>query len=299
MRTRAKRSRISVAITTGTARSTAAAPSYLLLDTRATFYGSATLSYLRATNPLGPWTVQSTISADSCGGTVQGVSVRPTPDGDVPDLMIDLYRSSPGDSSPALPDREIHGDWNQALAGRDWIPLRISDGRTISPIHCTAAAQIPLAHPVTPRTGGPVVAQPDCRITADRYVEQKWTTRTTVNSVRVPVFQRGYVTDPRFPARVQPPTHINRALSVRLNSTAGRQQWSFAATDISWSSRAIVLHVRHPIRAHTRITLQLRTSATDGCYGDLVVPHRSGSYAAIENGHAERAAAQLLMTAGQ
>jgi hypothetical protein len=208
------------------------------------------------------------VSADSCGGTGQSVSVLP--DG-TPVEMIDLYRSSPADASPALPVRERHGDWNQAIAGRYWAPLRFTADGAISPISCTATTLLPARHDAveTPHLA-------DCRVSAHGVIEQDWT--GPPRTLRISVFQRATVTDPSFPAKIHEPTTVNAPLIIELITAHGTRRWTIPATEVSWAPRTIAV----PVSAHGR--LRLRTAATNGCYGVLVHATRTGSYAAIVDG---------------
>ena len=238
--------------------------------------------YLRASSPLGPWSAPAPISADSCGGTAQSVSVLPSPAGPVPVELIDLYRSSPGDANPALPDRAKHGDWNQALAGRYWAPLSFDvDGR-VKPIACAAAARIPLAYAT--RGGVPPIYQPDCRIAADSSIEQQWRVPARLSRIRIPVFQRAYVTDPSLPARTQPPTAVDAPLTIDLVTPDGTAHWTVRPGDVSWAPRSISLTVPRPVTRGSLVSLRFRTTAADGCYGVLIGPGHAGHYSAVVGG---------------
>lgn len=260
---------------------------YLAQTTNARYFGPASLVYLRATSPTGPWvspdgadSTPSLLSEDTCGGTAQAVSMLPSPAGPVPVAMVDLYRSSPGDASPALPDRAKHGDWNQAIAGRYWAPLSFDTAGRIEPIRCTQSTQIPLVRPV----GGPGVSstadpaaavapyQPNCKVTASSDLAQDWVVPpgAPLRSLQIPVFQRVYMTNPRYLPAVQPPVAVDAALSVELSVGGNTQRWLFRPDQISWAPRSATLRLPVPVPAGTRVALRLQTSATDGCYGVLV-----------------------------
>ena len=249
---------------------------YLTLSQNTHFYGPAALVYLRSSSPLGPWSApdgSSTpvpLNADSCGGTAQSVSMLPSRGGPVPVELIDLYRSSPGDASAQLPARAQHGDWNQALAGRYWAPLSFQSDGLIKPFTCAADARIQLAHPTAAKP--PPVYQPDCRIASGSAIEQDWTVPGggRLSRIRLPVFQRGYVTDPRLPAQTQPPTAINAVLTVDLSGPAGTDHWTIRPSDVSWAPRSVTLTLPKPVRGGSRVSLRLRTAASDGCHGVLI-----------------------------
>ena len=246
---------------------------YLTLSQDARFFGPAKLVYLRSSSPLGPWSAPGgsatpvTVSDDSCGGTAQSVSVLPSATGPVPVELIDLYRSSPGDAGAGLPARLRHGDWNQALAGRYWAPVAFDPGGQIQPLTCTADTHIPLALPS--RAQPPPVYQPDCRITRGSVIEQQWTVPRT-ESIRVPVFQRAYVTDPALPARTQPPTAVGSPLMIDLVTPHGVDHWTVRAGDVSWAPREVTLTLPRAVPAGSRVALRLWTAASDGCYGVLI-----------------------------
>ncbi|MGA8114618.1 MAG: family 43 glycosylhydrolase, partial [Actinocatenispora sp.] len=281
---------------------------YMTVAAEAKYFGPAALEYLRADSPTGPWRelngdgTPTVLTGDSCGGTAQGVSVLPSAHGPVPVEMIDLYRSSPGDADPRLPDRARHGDWNQAVAGRYWAPLRFDDDGGIRPVGCGTATHLPLA-PSAPAPAGPAaVYQPDCRVTATGEIEQDWTVRRDLRVLRVPVFQRAYLTSGMLFPSVQPPTAVDGNLTVRLSTPHGRQRWTFRPGDVSWAPRSVTLHLRRPVPAGTRVALRFGTAATDGCYGVLVVPTVGGAddrYEAIAGGRVTPAPdARLLLAAG-
>lgn len=255
---------------------------YLTLSRNARYFGPAELVYLRASSPLGPWSAPVTISDDSCGGTAQSVSVLPSAKGPVPVELIDLYRSSPGDANPALPDRAKHGDWNQALAGRYWAPLSFDAHGGIKPITCDSATRIPLADAT--RSAAPPVYQPDCRITGGSSIEQQWRAPARLSQIRLPVFQRAYVTDPSLPARTQPPTAVDAPLTVDLVTPSGTAHWTVGPGDVSWAPRSISLTLPRPVPRGSQVSLHFRTTASDGCYGVLIGPGTAGRYSAIAGG---------------
>ncbi len=274
---------------------------YLTALSDARYFGPGKLLYLRAPGPTGPWrapggtsTTAVQLSSDTCGGSAQAVSVLPSPAGPVPVEMVDLYRSSPGDTSPRLPERARHGDWNQAIGGRYWAPLQFGPDGRIRPLSCHAATRIPLAHPVRRgHDGPPPVEQADCRVTAGGVVEQHWTVPRgkALRSLQVPVFQRARVPSPMLNPPVQPPTQVDRPLTVRLTTPTGTRHWEFRPGAVSWAPRSVDLRLRRPVPAGSTVTLRLSSTATDGCYGVLVAPVRQhgaasldGWYAAVRNG---------------
>jgi hypothetical protein len=279
---------------------------YLTLATDAKFFGPANITYLRSEHPDGGWTSPdgsdeaTPISPDSCGGTAQDVSVLPGPTGVVPIEMIDLYRSSPGDASPKLPEQVKHGDWNQAIAGRYWAPLQFDPEGRIRPITCDTATRIPLQGGA--RQDPPPSYQPDCRITADGYVEQDWTVTpgSALRALRVPVFQRAYVTSPALAPATQPPTALNAPLTIELSSARGSVTRTLTPESVSWAPAGVTLQLPRPIPGGTAVRLRLRTEATDGCYGVLVTakpgptalhpgPAPDARYGAVERGQAKPA----------
>lgn len=277
---------------------------YLTLATEAKFFGPANITYLRSEHPTGPWTspagsgtTAATISTDSCGGTAQDVSVLPSPFGAVPVEMVELYRSSPGDASPKLPAEAKHGDWNQAIAGHYWAPLQFDREGRIRPITCHAATRIPLMP--GPGQGPTPTYQPDCRVTAHSYLEQDWSVPpgSALRDLRVPVFQRVYVTNPMMAPTTQPPTRLDAPLTVELSSAAGSVTRTLPPESVSWAPDGVALHLPKPIPGGTSVRLRLATRATDGCYGVLVDAKRDATagflrdagYRAVEDGRVEPA----------
>jgi hypothetical protein len=268
---------------------------YLTLSQNALYYGPAALVYLRSTSPLGPWTAPDggagpvPLTADSCGGTAQSVAVLPSSQGAIAVELIDLYRSSPGDVSATQPPRVPHGDWNQAIAGRYWAPLAFDADAGIAPITCTADTRIPLARPVAARQ--PAVEQADCRITAGSTVEQSWTVPADdrLRRIQLPVFQRGFITDPRVPAPTQPPTAIDAPLTVELATPQGTDHWTIQPGDVSWAPKSVTLTLPRTVKGGSRVTLRLHTAASDGCFGVLIESSTGDGYSAIVNGE-QRAA---------
>lgn len=271
---------------------------YMTIISGARYFGPARLSYLRARSPAGPWQGASgtprTLSEDTCGGTAQSLSVLPSARGPVPVEAIDLYRSSPGDVDPKLPPRAWHGDWNQAIAGRLWAPLSFDRSGEITPLTCESATHIPLVKAA--RTSRSPVQQPDCRVTATGVLRQSWTVPPgrSMSAVRVPVYQRAYVTDPMLAPKDEPPTAVNAPLTVELTGPDGTRRTTVRASEVSWAPASVAVRLPRPVRAGAELTLRLRTTATDGCYGVLVdaagapMPAQadvSGDrYGAVENG---------------
>jgi hypothetical protein len=137
--------------------------------------------------------------------------------------------------------------------------------------HGAGEAGLPLRHDAVE-----MPHQADCRVSAHGIIQQDWT--GSPGTVRISVIQRATVTDPSFPAKIHEPTAVNAPLTIELITGSGTRRWTIPATEVSWAPRAIAV----PVSGHGR--LRLRTTATNGCYGVLVHPARTGRYAAIVDG---------------
>ncbi len=295
---------------------------YMTLLTNGRFYGPGDLVYLRADSPSGPWTspdgsggtTPATISAGTCGGEGQGLSVLPSSDGPVPIEMADVYTSSPTGSNATLPDRLKHGDWNQALAGQYWAPLSFDAQGRIKPLVCGTSTQIPLApsahgahHGALHQNPEPLrpVQQVDCRVTPTGSLQQSWTVPrgAGLRSIRVPVFQRVYMTSPAYLPKVQPAMAVNAPLAAELVSPGRVDRWTIQPSDVRWAPHSVTLRLPKQVRAGGHVMLRFLTQASDGCYGVLVgavhpvdgVP--DPSYGAVENGAPKPAqAVEMLLS---
>jgi hypothetical protein len=150
-----------------------------------------------------------------------------------------------------------------------------------------------------PGQGPTPTYQPDCRVTAHNYLEQDWSVPpgSALRDLRVPVFQRVYVTNPMMAPTTQPPTKLDAPLTVELSSAAGSVTRTLPPESVSWAPDGVTLHLPTPIPGGTSVRLRLETRATDGCYGVLVDAKsdatagflRDAGYRAVEDGRVKPA----------
>jgi hypothetical protein len=98
------------------------------------------------------------------------------------------------------------------------------------------------------------------------------------------VFQRAYVTDASLPPRTEPPTAVGAPLTVDLATPSGTAHWTVRPGDVSWAPRSISLTLPRPVPRGSQVSLRLRTTASDGCYGVLIGPGHTGRYSAVVGG---------------
>lgn len=242
------------------------------------------IEYVSAPSPLGPWTNEAgdtgaslhrgTVIADNgCGGQNKGANVLPSADGPVVLEAIWGYRTNPlshvaatdWDQDGVTEQNVVHGDNAQAISSTYWYPLEFDDAGRIEPLTCDASVRVPLVGGQSSPVAAPAAYQPDCRVRQHATIRQ---TGVTVHGgvLRLPVFQR---TDELGPFAQDGPV-MNQPLHVRVRTADGNViERSVPASDVSWSPDEPVV-IRLGDRPRGNVTIELSTTATNGCYGVLV-----------------------------
>jgi hypothetical protein len=261
---------------------------YVLYSDPICAYCATGTSYVRARSPLGPYFGPAgtpmpsqgfNLSRTSCGGQPRAVSAIPTVTGTSYLLQVDLWHDEP--------DTFQGGEPNQGLANYYWSPLRFRADGSIMPLVCRPSEQLDLAVRTRGRAAQPTDVDASsgadlfqtrlrgrtCAITASRRVAQTFRVSRsgTLTSVALTAF--------RFRGADKP---LDLDLVAADDGRPGPvlASRSFAAEDVGWSARPLVLRLGLAVNAGASLAVVASSPVTRGCYGIAVSvhnPYRDGA----------------------
>ena len=212
-------------------------------------------SYCRASSPLGPWSVGTNISVNSCGGQPSFVSVLKYGAD-----MIFLYGS----------DLWNNGARNEALANYYWAPLSFDSDGSINPIKCQDTISLPGC-----KTKKPVqklvdsdnctgiegfMTYCDIRDTIQRSQSFAASRTGILTKVSLATFKSGYP---------------SAGLNISINEVNGMHYPSgnplctvlVPSDSIGWSPKSIAIYPKIRVIAGKRYAIVLKSASNKGCYG--------------------------------
>ncbi|KAI0024074.1 glycosyl hydrolase [Xylariomycetidae sp. FL0641] len=238
----------------------------------------------------GPWTPLANLSSDGCTGQNKGATLLPTADGT--DAVLGAvwgYRTNPTSLHPN--GSVVHGDNSQAISSTYWFPYEFGDDGALLPLTCAQTTEFPLADSSVAQPSSPPPYQPDCRVRNTSSLRQVFAPEASnKTTLRFPVFQK---VDELGPYAIAGPD-LNAPLDIRVEYQAGAvETHSFPASNVSWAPQLVDI----PLNSKKALrSVQLSTTADNGCYGVLVEPSEgAGGWYGVLRGNATQAAPRAKM----
>ncbi|KAH9903598.1 glycosyl hydrolase [Xylariomycetidae sp. FL2044] len=230
----------------------------------------ASISYMMAPSPSGPWTEEELIAADGCTGQNKGMATLPSPEGPVILSSIWGYRTSP--DNIVVDGMLSHGDNSQAIASTYWFRQQFADDGTMKALACDAQISVPLAEGIA-QPASPLKYQPDCRIRNNSTISQSFVIpRNFGSSLVLPIFQR---TDNGGAYNQSGPV-MDAPVDVEIRYLSGRTtKKSFEPSDVSWAPENLEVELQTVLGVNLVSQITLSTSASNGCFGTVVRPKSS------------------------
>ena len=225
--------------------------------------------------PYGPYKDGGFLTLDGCGGQNKGVMRLPSSAGDI-FLAGNLhYRTGP--TNLIYNGTVWHADNNQAASSTNFFPFEYEEDGRLKPLQCSKEVHIPLFG-ISESPAAPTQSQLDCSVRNWQNVEVSYDSPQAMTSLEFPVYQRTDNLGPTTNAGYK----LDGPLYISLGYADGQwETFTYQSSNISWAPAKVSL------MSTTNSTLVkeivLSTNATNGCYGNLVVPNQGDSSYSTKN----------------